>query len=969
MKSWKKPTSEIIEKALASVKKETDRQYFFSRLKNPLWIQPLAERGYFQSPPEVRRLPDDDGFFHFPFWPEFQYLKNVCVDAPDEVVELALKLPKVNNPLVYDHILEIALNLHGEQSGKLKPKILEYTDIEHQLLSYKYAELIAHWTAESQTTAALELSKILVKFRPDPKSGEEKARRKDDPENATLKAILKPAPRFDQWEYEEILNKGIHPLAESEPDQVARILIDAVAGMIRLQIHQDGFDGVQGEDYSEVWCPQLDKPDNNYLESKEALVHTLTFACEQVFAKSLDAVAALDEALRNQRWQLFKRLRQHLYALHPNDQTKPWIRELILTHKDYSEWDHHYEFQRMIRCACERFGTELLTEDERMGIFDAIISGPSKAAFREWMGEGFNEEKFKQRRRDFHRKQFRPFASVLFGEYSSYFRELEVEADKQISDESYLSVSNIRGGTVSYRSPKPPEDLANLTDEELLSYINEWQEERYDKDDWLTEINIEALAAAFQTVFKDSIIPNADRLGFWTENRERIERPIYVRKMVKEIQEHVKAKNFDKLDEWLTFCEWVLSHPDRKREEDYEISDESRENRHWHRARRAVGDFIRTCLGKEVDVPISARKPLATLLEMLCTQFDRRLDRNQRIPLNPDNQLTDAINNTRSRALEDLSNFVSWVWRHEPGGQVSEVATILEKRFAPQTKYPLTLPERAILGMNCMRIFRLDEAWATRHKSDFFPQDSPVEWLETFGSFLRFHRPFKPTFEILRDDFDFALKHLGMDDFKKRDSFLTDILGQHLFTYYLWKVYPLRGEESLLEQYYKKTEDDPVRWAKLFDHVGSSLQVSSKNLDADLKKRVLEFFDWRFEVEESAELQKFSSWMGAECLDVEWRLDYCSKILDLGQFAKGNISSMLKALAGMPPDHTAMVVKCFAQLTGVMLNHDTIYIHTDQAKPILKTGLESSDEDVREDAERARENLLRIGRFEFLDMD
>ena len=117
----------MIDRALRSVKKETDHRYFFSRLKNPLWIQPLAERGYFQSPPKIRLF--DDGYVQFPSWPELQYLKNVSRDIPDEVIEIVLQLPKVDNPSVYNEILEIALQLHGEQSVKLKPKILEYTGI------------------------------------------------------------------------------------------------------------------------------------------------------------------------------------------------------------------------------------------------------------------------------------------------------------------------------------------------------------------------------------------------------------------------------------------------------------------------------------------------------------------------------------------------------------------------------------------------------------------------------------------------------------------------------------------------------------------------------------------------------------------------------------------------------------------------------------------------------------------------
>ena len=261
----------------------------------------------------------------------------------------------------------------------------------------------------------------------------------------------------------------------------------------------------------------------------------------------------------------------------------------------------------MIRRACEHFEAALLTEEERTQIFNTILSGPSKADFREWMGEQFTEELFTQRQHRFHRMQLKLFASVLFGEYAAYYQRLEAEADEQISDEDYSPVGKTEGGFMSHQSPRAPEALVNLTDEKLLAYINEWQEGHHDKDDWLTVIDIKALAETFQTVFKDTIIPNAVRLRFWLENRERIERPIYVRMMLNGMQEHVKAKNFDKLNEWFAFCEWVLSHPDREHEEGYEykLSEESRENPSWHSARRAVGDFIGVCVEKDVDVPVS----------------------------------------------------------------------------------------------------------------------------------------------------------------------------------------------------------------------------------------------------------------------------------------------------------------------------------------------------------------------------
>ena len=443
MQSWKKPTDEMIERALASVKKEIDRRFFFSRLKNPLWIQPLAERGYFQSPPSVTHLAD--GSVQFPFWPELQFLKSVAKDAPDEVARIAADLPKVDNPQVYDDILDIAVQLPGEQSAKLKPKILEYASMEHQFLAHRYADLLAHWTAEQQIMAALELAKALVQFSSDPDSESKQTRRKENLGDLTTR--LKPRPRVDQLDYQEILEKGVRPLAEREPYQVARILIDATASMIRLGMHPEDRDKNKGEDISEIWCQRLNEQENDYHDVRGTLVHTLTFACEKVFEKVPESIGSLDDVLRKQRWKIFTRLRHHLYALYLNEQTKPWIRESILAHEDYARWEYPYEFQRMIRRACEHFGAALLTRRRAHKNLRSDSERSLEGGFPGVDGRAIHRGSCStQRQRHFHRMQLKPFASVLFGEYAAYFQRLEAEADEQISDEAYSPVGKIEAG-------------------------------------------------------------------------------------------------------------------------------------------------------------------------------------------------------------------------------------------------------------------------------------------------------------------------------------------------------------------------------------------------------------------------------------------------------------------------------------------------------------------------------------------
>ena len=922
------------------------------------WLPYLEKKGYFAHPPNVQLIDDS---VIFPFWWPIHYLAKISNQAPDEVVELVENLPPVNNPLVYDGILEIALQLHGDQSAKLQSKILESVSIEYQSRTHRYADLLAHWVKENQISVALELSKILVAFAPDPQSKEKQKRRREDPRK--WGTLLYPAPRIkNSWEYSRIMTNGVYPLAESESYEVARLLIFAVSNMFRLRVHQD--DPGKKLDFSDTWFPRLHGSDKSYDNHDKTLVYALTFACEKVFEKSQEAITDLDKLLRKQEWKVFERLRQHFYAQYPNEKTKPWIRELILEREDYHQWQHPYEFQQMIRAACDHFKDELLTKEERSRIFKAILSGPSRKDFQGLPGDKFTEERFWERQHYFHRRQFAPFASVLFGEYKTYFQKLEKDADDPISDEEYPP-SVPKSGWVSNRSPYSPEELANLTDEELLALVNEWEKaDEFHREDEFVEINIEAFANVFQTVFMESIIPDTNRLRFWMQNRENIERPIYVRMMIYAMQEQVKEKNFDQLNEWLTFCEWVLSHPDQEYEGDHIGSEESQENPDWPSTQRAVSDFISICLKKDVEVPIAVRGQLGRLLERLCTRFEWRLDEKNLDQYDP---LTEGINNTRSLALQELVNFSFWLRRHDSECEFSELTTILENRFTQEGGVPLlTLPEYAILGRNYPGIVNLNKTWAIKHKSDFFPQNALPEWMAAFESLVGDSEPSTTTFKILQEDFIFALQHLS--DFKNRKPFREEpinVLGEHLFTYYLWDQYPLEGDGSLLEQYYQRTDNSPEYWGNLFNYIGRRLLNGGEDLDQNLKEKIINFCEWRIDQKRPTELRHFTFWLQAECLDAEWRLSAYSKALDICEVEDWGFH--FKTLCEMAPIHTAEVVECFFKLTE-REKKDNFYIQIKEAKTILKMGRESGDEDVRHMANRSLDNLLKSGTFVLPDL-
>ena len=444
-----------------------------------------------------------------------------------------------------------------------------------------------------------------------------------------------------------------------------------------------------------------------------------------------------------------------------------------------------------------------------------------------------------------------------------------------------------------------------------------------------------------------------------------------VAELLKAMLELVKEKNFDKLGQWLEFCAWVLSNPDTARVEGQpEPRDESRDHPDWGSSRRAVVDFIDACVNKDTDAPISARNGLAALLRHACGQSDWRLDHDRPVILNRDDPITEAINNTRSRALESLVNFGFWVRRQLPEDQLPEVTDILAERLTENAEIPLTRPEQALLGMHFENLCTLNRDWAAQQREILFPQANETVWWDAFGSYIRFNRPVKLTFEILRGEFEYAIENLNILAAEKGDGKeLVDRLGQHLFTYYLWEVYPLTGDESLLERFYDKTNDDRKRWGQLFDHVGRSLKGSGRHLDKTLTDRIIAFFEWRLKAAEPLELQEFTFWLEAECLGSDWRLQSYSKILDLVQGKDVGLSHEVSALNKLVPNHLALVVECFAKITDALDQDTQMYISADEAKPILKGGLTAEDPLVRENAERARENLLRLGGSDYLEVE
>jgi hypothetical protein len=916
--------------------------FFFRSANNDNWIPELKG--------ELAKCKDSRSPHHY-----YPYLFRLAELKTDTFIELINSFRDVFDYYGYIQIINIATRLDIDNALKLQTAIVSYLNRPGQKSMGNIAAYIRHISQSDEgMNACLRIIPELIAFK----------HRPNTTANSSDARTQVATPLIDSSAYREVLQDTIEPLASKNPIAISKLLAKTVNDMLCLTYPDSKPDEGWRNDLSEIWCKRLGVS-GDYEDAKASLVNSLVRSCDMAFNK--DQYSELDDELRQYSWQVFKRLRHHLYAKYPRQEAIDSIRELILQHGDYGQSEHHYEFPKLVEAACEKFGSALLTKSEWSKIFDAILNGPPKEIFREWMGERFTEEGFRQRQDHFHRMQLHPFRQVLFGTYRAHYDTLVARAGRKPKDDDYAPVSMSRGGFVSYRSPVSDQELAKLSDDDLLSLINTWNEPHRDPDNWLVEINISALAGAFATVLRTHVFCDDARLAFWLTKRAQIKRPIYVRFLLEALQNEIKVGNFNRLNSAFELCRWILSFPDepnaidtapRRNEESIEYPD-------WNPVRRAVADFVGACVASDARTPITAKADLASLLATLCTQTDHRLDNNKPILIGRREPLTEAINNTRSRAIEHAIDFGFWV--HRQTQPVPEVGLILDQRLRVAESLPLTLPEYALLGAQFNRLTVLDNAWSVANKSTLFPQINTEAWTAAFGSHLHYSNPFVRSFDILRDDYSFALDHFDPADDDETGRGWGDSLGQHLFTFYVWDLYPLNGPSSLLERFYRKTAGHNKRWLHLFDHIGRSLRNTHEDLAAELKKRIHAFVDWRLAQRNREELSAFTFWLEAKCLDARWRLTTFSKILDVTSGEDVGTSIKLDALAELLPEHSDSVVECFTKLLKGLDLDDFVYIQTEKAKPILQVGTGSSNEKIRKLAEEARELLLRAARFEFLD--
>ena len=206
---------------------------FFNQLKTPVWIEPLSKTGLFDNPPE----PEVDiakGGRRIWAWPQSRYLARVAELAPDQVLKIILEIPETTNSWVHMDYVEAALHMPPEVAAQLVPKMQKWIWNDFgSVMPMKMGSLLGNLAKGNQIDPALELARSMLALVPPPQTAI--ATDKEEDEFTKIFRHQDPKPKFDSWEYGEIVKNNLPPLVEKAGEQALSMLCDLLEEAVRLR--------------------------------------------------------------------------------------------------------------------------------------------------------------------------------------------------------------------------------------------------------------------------------------------------------------------------------------------------------------------------------------------------------------------------------------------------------------------------------------------------------------------------------------------------------------------------------------------------------------------------------------------------------------------------------------------------------------------------------------------------------------
>ena len=942
MKSWKIPTAEQVEKAIALIGRAEHYRLFFDRLENPNWISRLHAKGYFKKPPAT--IEDKvKATVSFPLWPESRYLIRVAKLAPDEVLSIVLKMEETNNTRIHEDFVDIALNIPARKSKALVDKVKKWIlPPYHFLLPKKVGDLVAHLAKGGEAAAAQELAEELLDILPDPK----KEHKHFSPN---------PKPKFDDYDYEEILKNDFPELLKASGIKALKLVCDLLNKHTRLSRTREEDAGPT--DHSHVWRPSIDKFQHLY-PVRDALVNAIRDSAQFLLSQNVNNMEEIVQVLDANKWDIFERIALYLLAANPSSAVDSTRRKL--TDKNlFESFSTRSEYIKLARA-----GAKLLTSKEREEIFSWIAKGPDIEQFQKnglfLHGKEREQSEIEDYKKRWKREKLFWFADILTPELKTEYEELKNEFG---GDPAIFEFEGVKTAWVSPATPKSSEEIKNMPPDDLFAFLKEWKPDEESNYRNAKEGLVDALSAA--------IAQEPNKFAEHAHAFKDLD-TAYIQALLRGLKDAIRQ---NKEFVWPPVLELMLFIA----KQSYKVSDQRAiNNSSLKYAKDEITRLLEVGFQPETknfipqDLRESSWEVIDALLQDPDPLEDSAEERSKREPI------TDSINSVRPLALHTAVRYALWRYRDEEKKATSKSEHNFKTMPEVQKALDYALHDkreavRSAYGQWFPWIRLLDTKWATDNVAKIFMTDAEDTELgrTAWESYIVTVAPYDDTFNILKEQYLFAARWLNKGIFHRDNQPEAErSLAQHLMTFY-WRG-RLLDTDPIWKEFWKNAS--PKLKGQALDYIGRSFEATKEPAPTEIKERVVRLWETRLKETQAAtdktsyldEMASFGWWFNSGKFDPQWAIKQLQAALEITPKIDA-AHLIMKQLSKCVQQWPVEVMKCLLLL---IRTDDPWAIHMwrEEAKEVLSLAVQSNQPEAVTLAENIIHELGSLGHLEFGDL-
>jgi len=924
------------------------RDHFFGKLTNPAWLPMLRRRGMLRSPPRPTLFADGTMLMRLP-WPEAGYVARMAADPglAREVRAVVEEAQHVDDALAVHELAASLLRLPVVEVAAVRRVVSAWAPLAtaYAPLTGRLVEVAARLAQSGHPAEGLDVVRAALALRRDPRA------------DARGSQVEEPQGNVIAWQYRDILRDHGPSFEGATGIAWLTVVEDLLEEALRLSVKPDEKRGESSSAEALLHdARRRDDDEPSPRGARDGLLEELRRCVRSLVLADPSRLSAIVTGLWSRPNKLFHVVALELVGSEVGSASAV-AREHVLRRSLLQDKDLGPEYRAMLEAVSPR-----LDRSEVEALLALVDEGPdwAKAAkAKEETEDGHaDEELLAGRTERWKRDLLGAMRASLDDGALKRLRGLETEYGPARAAHESFTVEALRrvGG-----SPVSLEDALGWEPERLLEFASTWAPA--ERDPWVGGETPRDLA----DVIAKTVAQRP--LDYSVLSREWIGAPkTYVRGFLDGLRPQAGARPTVDWDAVMALATWVVDQP---REVVGADASGFFEDPHWGWARMAVLRLLDPGLGAGTGGVDPGHRAAVWRIIETCLRDPEPEASEEKSRAGGMDYATRSINELRACAMHTAVRYGLWVLRGRGDGPfasgfsefVPELRVALDRHLDSSVERAPSV--RAVYGWRLPLFWHVDRNWVRAAREWIFPADAGDAELRdaAWVTYLIWGgQPQSELADVLQEEYLAAIPDLGTEA-PARSQRENPHLGlvRHLVGFYLSGA--LDTGSRLLSSLYAIAPDELRAEAVRF--LGHGLSAD-RDWPSDVLERARAFWDWRLAAVRSSaetamrELAAFGSWLAAECLPPEWRVERGLEVLRLvGRLdPPWDAAEKLEGLFSAAPGG---VLECLRLLVEGSEGTWDMHGWEEHGTAILRAGLAHVDAQVRDRAKIVVNRFLAMG--------